>query len=49
MNPQDTSADSPIAQVVRLKLAGDVHLAHRAQLSLGELAVLDAKAGVLVG
>jgi hypothetical protein len=26
-----------------------MHLAHRAQLALGELAVLDAKAGVLVG
>jgi hypothetical protein len=30
-------------------LAGDMHLAHGAQLGLGELAVLHAEAGVLVG
>ena len=30
-------------------LAGDMDLAHRALLALGELAVLDAKTGVLVG
>ena len=30
-------------------LPGDVDLSHRACLGLGELAVLDAKAGVLVG